>query len=276
MNLIQSWNEFSAKWKKVRRDLSELTVHDLRVATRRLIAELEIVSAVTQDTKARGSIREFKKILKRLGDLRDIQVHLLRTGTGNSDLATSFSRLLKQREKEEIRRLRKWMKKKTKKNLRRRVWRTNQRLKDTLAAISRPVFRAAIEASVRKRCDAVLTAYASVRRSSSAEEFHRLRIKLKRFRYAAEVAKPVIGIVTERQIDRMRKLQKLMGEIHDLQTYMTAFAEWSGAKAPVKLQKEYDARMKAFNDQPGMFEGFNLRKGVALSRIGSLQRTTRR
>ena len=47
---------------------------------------------------------------------------------------------------------------------------------------------------------------------------------------AAEVAKHVTGASTKQQIARMRILQKTMGDIHDLQTYMAALVEWSGKR----------------------------------------------
>jgi CHAD domain-containing protein len=112
---------------------------------------------------------------------------------------------------------------------------------------------------VHTSIDAVTASYASFRSSRSAQDFHRMRIKFKRFRYAAEIAKPIPGVFTKKQMDRMRELQRLMGEIHDLQTYMAAIEEWSGTRVPVRLQQEYDALMKAFNDWPGKFEEFTFR-----------------
>jgi hypothetical protein len=44
---------------------------------------------------------------------------------------------------------------------------------------------------------------------------------------------------------------------------MAAFVNWSGMPVPTQLQREYDARMKAFNDLPGMpdiFDAFLVRK----------------
>lgn len=259
LNLIQCWNEFSAEWKKVRREFSETPVHDLRVATRRMISELEIASVIDGDRKSRTIIHKFKRLLKRLGLLRDIQVHLLRAGIGKSSGTRRFFKFLQEQEKKEVRRLRNRMQQKTKRDLRRGAWNTNQKLHATLKGISRPLLLKAIEESLQKRSDAVMSAYASFRRSSSTEDFHRMRIKFKRFRYAAEVTEQVLGVPTKKQIARMKNMQKIMGEIHDLQAYMAAIVEWSGSKVPVHLQREYDALMKAFNDRPGPFEEFVIR-----------------
>jgi CHAD domain-containing protein len=256
LNLIPRWNEFSDEWKKVRRGFSEPSVHDFRVATRRLISELEFATAITHDRAADTSIRKFKTTLRRFGTLRDVQVHLLRAESEDAERLLQFSRFLRRREKEEVRALREWMREKKKKVLRRCVWNANRKLQAALTDISRPALRAAMEGALQARFDAVTTADASFRSSCSAKDFHHMRINFKRFRYAAEIAKPVLGVFSKRQMDHMRELQKIMGEIHDLQTYMAAVLEWSGTRVPVGLQKECNALMKAFNDKPVKFEEF--------------------
>jgi CHAD domain-containing protein len=256
LNLLGCWNEFSAGWKKVRRGFSEPSIHDFRVSIRRLISQLEFAFEVTHAREAHTSIRKFRKTLRRFGGLRDVQIHLLRAESENTKWAREFSQFLKRCEKDEIQVLREWMREKKKKALQQCAWNTHQKFQDERRGISRSVFRAAMEGVLRKRFDAVTASCASFRSSRNAQDFHRMRIKFKRFRYAAEIAKPALGVFTKKQMGRMRKLQSLMGEIHDLQTYMAAMVKWSGTRVPVRLQQEYDALMKAFNERPGKFEEF--------------------
>jgi CHAD domain-containing protein len=263
LNLNRCWKVFSAEWKKVSHGFSETSVHDFRIAIRRLTSELEIASEVTPGREVETTIRKFRKTLRRFGALRDIQVHLLRVESDNTEPTRPFSGFLKRREKDEVQVLREWMREKKREALRRRVWNMDQKLQAALEGISRPDFRAAVDRAVRKRFDAVTAAYSCYCSSCTAQDFHRVRVKFKRFRYAAEIAKPFAGAFTKKQMDRMRELQKIMGEIHDLQTYMAAFVNWSGMPVPTQLQREYDARMKAFNDLPGMpdiFDAFLVRK----------------
>ena len=49
----------------------------------------------------------------------------------------------------------------------------------------------------------------------SAEKLHAVRIKVKRARYAAELAQPMIGRRAERFIDKAKKLQDILGEHQD-------------------------------------------------------------
>ena len=47
-SLEQHWNELSADWRKTRADLNAKSVHDLRVAARRLTASLALLHSVLQ------------------------------------------------------------------------------------------------------------------------------------------------------------------------------------------------------------------------------------
>src|SRR5262245_29036068 len=71
-----SWKAFSASWKDARAKASEKSVHDLRVSTRRLIATLELTQALSKNKEIVELRRRFKKVLKHMGPLRDLQVQL--------------------------------------------------------------------------------------------------------------------------------------------------------------------------------------------------------
>ena len=58
-------------------------------------------------------------------------------------------------------------------------------------------------------------AVAKLPRQPSAEELHAVRIKVKRARYAAELAQPMIGRRVERFITKAKKLQDILGEHQD-------------------------------------------------------------
>src|SRR5438034_6928825 len=65
----QTWNDFSAAWKKARRKASEKAVHDLRVNTRRLTATLELTRSLSKHEEIVKLQRGFKKVLKAMGPL---------------------------------------------------------------------------------------------------------------------------------------------------------------------------------------------------------------
>jgi CHAD domain-containing protein len=70
----RSWEDFSGAWKKARAKASEKSIHDLRVSTCRLIATLELVRSLARREEVDHLQRSFKKVLKRMGPLRDVQV----------------------------------------------------------------------------------------------------------------------------------------------------------------------------------------------------------
>src|SRR2546428_3838287 len=98
----RSWKRFSGIWKEARADASEKSVHDLRVNTRRIIATLELARVLSNRGDIAKVQRRFKKVLKSMGPLRDVQVQLdtvsrLRQGGAIG----AFIRRLKRRESEE-------------------------------------------------------------------------------------------------------------------------------------------------------------------------------
>src|SRR5438034_10468042 len=72
----RSWKRFSGTLKKARTDASEKSVHDLRVKTRRIIATLELARVLSNRGDIAKVQRRFKKVLKSMGPLRDVQVQL--------------------------------------------------------------------------------------------------------------------------------------------------------------------------------------------------------
>jgi len=262
MNILEIWKEFSAEWKKVRHDFSESSVHDFRVSARRLISALELAFAVTRDQEFASLIRQFKEVLKRFGPLRDTQVHLqLAVFFGHSDIPGQFHTFLKDREKKEVRHIQRHMRERKRKSLHSGIHDANRSFQDILSSMSRPAIRAAIKDHVRQRFDEVTNAYATYRRMLGAEELHRMRVKFKQFRYAIQAAQPVLRILRKKQIEELKELQGIMGQIHDLDTFRSELVAWSGESGvPVaaRLQRKHRALVKAFNERYRVIKGFSL------------------
>src|SRR6266481_1964437 len=114
----KSWNEFSQAWKKTRSKASEKSVHDLRVNTRRLIAALELARMLSRRERVVKLQRSFKKVLKRMGTLRDLQVQLESLSQiRNVTAIDAFRRGLKRLERQEIGRIREELKRGRKQRL---------------------------------------------------------------------------------------------------------------------------------------------------------------
>ncbi|HEV2528192.1 MAG TPA: CHAD domain-containing protein [Thermomicrobiales bacterium] len=55
-----------------------------------------------------------------------------------------------------------------------------------------------------------------IHRPEAIEETHNLRISLKRLRYTLELFAGVLGAAADREIDRVRELQEILGDLHDI------------------------------------------------------------
>src|SRR5919108_6094547 len=79
-SLHDRWRTFRSELKRCQKQYSEEAVHDLRVATRRLISTLDLADCIRPKTKLREARRALKKQLDTFGPLRDVQVQLLAIG----------------------------------------------------------------------------------------------------------------------------------------------------------------------------------------------------
>src|SRR5438876_7436150 len=130
-SFVKPWKEFFEAWKKARAKASEKSVHDLRVSTRRLIAALELGRVLSRRASVARLQRRFKKVLKRMGALRDVQVQLESLSQiGNISVIGGFKRGLKRLERQEIGRIRGELK-------RGRKQRLSEALKDARSEFSR-------------------------------------------------------------------------------------------------------------------------------------------
>ena len=68
-SLTERWQTLRSELKRCQKQYSEEAVHDLRVATRRLISTLDLLASVLPEAKLRKARRALKKQLEMLGPL---------------------------------------------------------------------------------------------------------------------------------------------------------------------------------------------------------------
>ena len=188
-------------------------LHDLRVAVRRLRAILKVAAPPLDRDWARELRRELGWLGDVLGPVRDLDVmlgHLRRAELGEEERA-AFAPIQQRLERERTARRRSLLA--ALKSARYRA------LLDRLEeAARRPATR-----SARPSPDAVAaTAFAELRRAMrkldrapSDEALHRVRIKAKRARYAAELAAPARGKKVASFIVAAKTFQDVTGEHQD-------------------------------------------------------------
>ena len=185
-------------------------IHDLRVSLRRCI----VIAGVMQDldpTCDWNTVRKTaRRLFQRLGALRDMQVltewieKLLEPG--EAPPAALLDILNKQHEQDRV------DARSALREFDRKQWRAWRR---EVAKHYRRVARdrVACESLVLEILEEVQALNRRAQRSGSPAAYHRLRITLKKFRYAAENFLPALYPVWESDL---KVLQDLLGEIHDL------------------------------------------------------------
>ena len=203
---------------------SDESIHDLRVAIRRLLAWISVREALLgRDTRLREARSSIKALMVPLGKLRDAHVKRdwIRKTVPEGDEPSYFyavqvasdvlrweSRVRERLGARATRRLRV--------PLPRRTGGPGCRLE---AAVLAPALLGRLEREVSKHREAALD-------PAHPEALHRMRLAFKKYRYAAEVLLPLFPNATEETSKRLHAFQTLLGTIHDFDVILaeaTAF-----------------------------------------------------
>ena len=101
----QRWEKYHADLETCRAEFKETAVHDLRVATRRLLAALELIRAFDPHPRVKKLRRSLKNQLDGFDNLRDVQVMLFDISKNIESLPelAPFQQHLQKREKRLLR-----------------------------------------------------------------------------------------------------------------------------------------------------------------------------
>jgi CHAD domain-containing protein len=195
---------------KVGDELAAEPVHDLRVALRRCILIAEVMRELDPGSQWKAMRKAGRRIFNRLGALRDTQIQLEwieKLGSlGKAPMDPLVNSLNRRSEQDRI------DAQDAVRNFDRKQWRIWIR---ELASHYRHVAadRPACESLLIQMWDKLLDLHRRARKNRSRLAYHRLRIGLKKFRYAVENFLPSMYPGWEPDF---KFLQDLLGEIHDL------------------------------------------------------------
>lgn len=224
----QRWKSYRKELRNCQKQSSHDAVHELRVATRRLLAQFTLLGYVVPSAALEKARRVLKYRLATLGDLRDAQVQLGFLGQH----AARFP---------EIELLSAWIERRERRLVRstaRKVshFRT-RKLGKWIAATSNDLAGHTTTSRARKQLtSAVLRATAdafaeAVRRRRAIDPadmgtIHRTRVAFKRFRYMMESLSPGITGLGKRQLRALAYYQRRMGIIQDLEVMQHSVASF--------------------------------------------------
>jgi CHAD domain-containing protein len=215
------WRRLRKEWNRNRSQNSEAAVHDLRVASRRLLAVLDMLESLDGHSGIKESRRRVKKLLQGLSPLRDVQVQsahiskMLRRYPQLKDFKTSLNK----KEQDAAKKMRKLLKKPLDLGpaMTKSKHHPNKRFETS-----------AIVGVVDKRYREVLERAQHVDRSNTAT-IHKMRLSFKRFRYTAELVQPVIRKrLSPSRLKQFHTFQTMMGDIQDIEVLSEKLVKWAG------------------------------------------------
>jgi CHAD domain-containing protein len=213
------WELYQAQLRRCQDDFSEESVHQLRVATRRLMAQFVMLGCVTPGKTAEKARRVLKRRLKALGELRD--THVL--GLFVERQLERFPELLFVRDilKQRERRLERATAAKVRTFKLGKLERATLTLGEHLAGepgmAGQPDRLAALVArETTKAFDDVVRRRQAID-PANASTIHRTRIAFKKFRYMVESLSPDVTGLRKRELRALAYYQRRMGNLQDLE-----------------------------------------------------------
>jgi CHAD domain-containing protein len=231
------WQYYREQLRTCQAEFSEEAVHQLRVATRRLIAQLVLLSCVLRNPALEKMRRILKRRLAALGELRD--THVQRTFITREVARFPELVLLRKTLERQERRLVKAAAAKVGRCKTRKLEKLVETLSCELGADARGARVQNQLASAVLRATANAFAEAVERRQAidlaDLRTIHQTRVAFKRFRYMVESLSPRVTGLSKRQLRALAYYQRKMGIIQDLEVLQACvvnyIAEHKGAEA---------------------------------------------
>lgn len=238
--LEERWRKYRIELKRCRAEFSNDAVHDLRVATRRMLALIQLLNSISPRPRLKKLSRVFKDQLDEFDDLRDTQVILARLSGIIRDLPQlrNFQENRQSSEKHLLKVLSKKVKRLEIPKVAKRIRKTHESIKaetdnDTDLQLLQAVDGAFLR--VRKRFSVVDVAHPAT--------IHRVRVAFKSFRYMVEIVHPLLPDFPIENLKRMNEYQTLMGEIQDAEVFtkkLEDFTEHASLSDPEPVRRYMD------------------------------------
>jgi CHAD domain-containing protein len=217
-------------------------VHDLRVATRRLISLIKLLGQIFPDCKTRKTLGILKKQFESLGELRDaniLRIAIERQQKSFPDLVV-LTRQLRRRERRLVKSASREIKRCKKHKVARCVDKLIADLRETPGNIR---WQKKLN-SIALRCAREAFAETQKRRKlidySDLATIHRTRIAFKKFRYIVECLPPEMTGLGKRELGALNLYQGRMGVIQDLVVIQSHLEDFT------KQKKETTAKFGSF------------------------------
>lgn len=242
---FSQWEELLRLRLVVLKSCQHEDIHDLRVASRRFRAALNLLGPLGGGNKVKKISRDVRSLTRTLGDLRNLDEALVFFGSraGQGGLPGVMKRFAAIRDGEQ-REIVKALK-------RSKPSRLDQQVREIIADIKVDNIRKSDSHSLLSFLsntsislfETIQTLLPPALDPGNCEERHALRIAIKKWRYFLEI----VSRITERDydavLDRLKKYQSLLGSMNDMTVFATMCRE---TDAPAD---ELDTAEKLINDE---------------------------
>jgi CHAD domain-containing protein len=240
--LENRWKIYRSELKRCQKEPSEEAIHDLRVATRRLLALVDMLRAISPHPRLQKLRRALKNQLDSLDDLRDTQVMLVEVSGTVDELPELglFYEYLTKREKRLLKSTVKDIKSFKITNVRKRLDSTRK----SLLKMGDDDQQEALLQIVDDAYETILRRFRRVEPTQPAT-IHRVRVAFKNFRYMVEIIYPLIPNFPETNFKDMHEYQDMMGAIQDLEVLLSTFGDFADNDAsydPEPVRRFYEQR----------------------------------
>jgi len=221
--LDERWKKYRAEIKTCKDEFSEEAVHDLRVATRRLLAAMDVVRLLDPHSRVQKVRRALKDQLDSLDDLRDTQVMLVEVSESMADFPDlkSFEEHLLKREKKLMRKARKEVESLAIAGLKKRIERSGESLEENLQGED---WTARLLSAGDQAYARAVQAFGQIEADMPAS-IHQFRVAFRKFRYTVEIVHPILENYPETCLEQMHEYQSRMGDIQDATVFLSTLSE---------------------------------------------------
>jgi CHAD domain-containing protein len=215
---------FEAQLARCQRRATEPAIHDLRVATRRLIAVMDLADGIVARDGGGRERRALRRYLKGFNALRDVHVQLIAVRKLQRSFRSlgAYQNSLRLRERQLLRETGRHCGSLKTEALHGRV----QEVQNALLTIgTHPALAAAARAAILGAAAGAFARVAAMRQHIAPDDprsIHRLRVAFKKFRYILEILSPLLPWVTPGLRKAMNGFQTAMGEVQDNEVFLAA------------------------------------------------------
>lgn len=236
------WDKYKSELKRCRNEFSNEAVHDFRIATRRMLALVQLLGMLNPHPRLQKLRRAFRDQLDSFDDLRDTQVMLAEISGTVQEIPTlqPFQEYLQKSEERLLRSVKKKFKQIKPSDTAKRILKIRKTLEDrTIENIPIRMLQATDEAFLitQQRLGWV--------NSSDSATIHSVRLAFKKFRYLIEIIHPTLENFPEENFKRMNDYQGAMGKIQDIDILFQTLADFASSAStfdPKAVLRFYEQR----------------------------------